>query len=196
MNFIVTEQRESSIIIRLNNPAQRNALARHVLEELETSISALVNDSKSKAVIFTGTDDVFASGASIRELQDLTAETARAFALRGQHLFQQIARLPQKTIAAVNGYCIGGGLDLALSCNKRIAAPTAKFAHPGANLGIITGWGGTQRLPRLIGQARALDLIFTARLIEAEEALEIGLVDKICSDVVERALAQARSTTE
>jgi len=96
--------------------------------------------------------------------------------------------LPQTTIAAVNGYCFGGALDLALACDRRIASPNAKFAHPGAGLGIITGWGGTQRLPRLIGTANTLEMFFSATPVDAERALAIGLVDEIVADSLSAAL--------
>jgi enoyl-CoA hydratase/carnithine racemase len=101
---------------------------------------------------------------------------------------QRVADASALTIAAINGYCMGGGLDLALSCRLRFASKTAVFAHPGARLGIITGWGGTQRLPRLIGAARALEFFTTARRLNSQEALEIGLVDRICDPVLDCAL--------
>jgi len=193
MSFVAAEQREASIVIRLNNPAQRNALARFVLEELDATISASTALADIKTLIFTGTNDVFASGANIRELPQLDETTAREFALRGQNLFRQVNQAKQRTIAAVNGYCMGGGLDLALSCDIRIAAPAAVFAHPGANLGIITGWGGTQRLTRLIGATRALEMFYTARQINADEALRIGLIHEINPNVLDRACEIARS---
>jgi len=103
-----------------------------------------------------------------------------------------IAGLDTPTIAAINGYCFGGALDLALACKRRLAAPSAKFAHPGAGLGIITGWGGTQRLPRLVGTANALELFFTAAPIDAKRAVSIGLIDEISDDVLARAMELAR----
>jgi enoyl-CoA hydratase/carnithine racemase len=103
-----------------------------------------------------------------------------------------IANLPQTTVAAINGFCFGGALDLALACDKRIASPDAKFCHPGAGLGIITGWSGTQRLPRLIGTANANEMFFTASPIDAERAIEIGLIDEITDDVFARALELSR----
>ena len=140
------------------------------------------------ALVFTGTGDVFASGADIRELQSLTPESAREFAGRGRRLFQRIADARQLTVAAVNGYCMGGGLDLALACRIRVASHSAVFAHPGARLGIITGWGGTWRLPALVGAARALEMFTTARRLTADEALEIGLVSRIAADALSCAL--------
>ena len=96
---------------------------------------------------------------------------------------RKISELPNLTIAFINGFCFGGGLDLALSCKERIAAPNAMFCHPGANLGIMTGWGGTQRLPRLVGEARALEMFLLAKRVDAQEALQIGLVDEIKEDL-------------
>jgi enoyl-CoA hydratase len=191
---IVVEASDSHVVvIRLNRPAERNSLSVATLEELARLVSALVARTDLSTIIFTGTKDAFASGANIRELSALTTKTAREFARRGQSLMQKIADAPQLTIAAVNGYCMGGGLDLALACRLRCAASAAVFAHPGARLGIITGWGGTQRLPRLIGQARALDMFTTARRVTAEEAYEIGLVNRVGDPVLECALELARA---
>ncbi|HEV7905734.1 MAG TPA: enoyl-CoA hydratase/isomerase family protein [Pyrinomonadaceae bacterium] len=190
---LVVEARDSCVVVRLNRPAERNPLSVATLEELDELVSALAARTNISAIIFTGTGDTFASGANIRELGALTPETAREFARRGQSLMQKIADAPQLTIAAVNGYCMGGGLDLALACRLRCASPSAVFAHPGARLGIITGWGGTQRLPRLIGQARALEMFATARRATADEAYEIGLVNRVGDPVVEVAYKLALS---
>ena len=188
---LCVEARDSCVVIRLNRPAERNSLSVATLVELDELFSTLVARTDISTLIFTGTGDVFASGANIRELGALTPETAREFARRGQSLMQSIADAPQLTIAAVNGYCMGGGLDLALACDLRCASPSAVFAHPGARLGIITGWGGTQRLPRLTGQARALEMFSTARRVTADEAYEMGLVNRIGEPVLECALALA-----
>jgi enoyl-CoA hydratase len=158
------------------------------LDFLERSLANLLPRDDLHTLIFTGVDDVFASGADIRELAVLNSSTAREFAARGQRVLNRIAKSSQRTIAAINGYCMGGALDLALACNVRIASRTAVFAHPGVGLGIITGWGGTQRLPRLIGQARALELFMTAKRISSEEALEIGLISEIYDPVLDRAV--------
>jgi enoyl-CoA hydratase len=183
---VVVEVRASSAIVRLNRPAERNALSVATLEELERVVSALTIRNDLSAIIFTGTGDVFASGADIRELLTLTPATAQEFARRGQRLFQKIADARQLTVAAINGYCMGGGLDLALACDLRYASPKAVFAHPGARLGIITGWGGTQRLPRLIGAARALEILITAKRVTSSEAVEVGLVSGVGDPVLER----------
>ena len=191
---LVVEARDSRVVIRLNRPAERNSLSVATLEELERLVSALVSRTDISTIIFTGTGDSFASGANIRELGALTPETAREFARRGQSLMQKIEDAPQLTIAAVNCYCMGGGLDLALACRLRCAAPSAVFAHPGARLGIITGWGGTQRLPRLVGQTRALEIFTTARRLTAHEAYDIGLVNHIGEPVLECAVSLARAS--
>lgn len=189
----VVEERGSHAVVRLNRPAARNSLSLATLAELNKIVSALSEGAHISTIIFTGMGDAFASGANIRELRALTPETAREFALRGQLLMQRIADSAQLTIAAVNGYCMGGGLDLALACDLRCASHSAVFAHPGARLGIITGWGGTQRLPRLIGQTRALEMFTTARRVTATEAYEIGLVNRVGENAVECALTLART---
>lgn len=190
---LVVEPRDSCFVVRLNRPAERNSLSVATLEELDELVSTLIARTDISAIIFTGTGDTFASGANIRELGALTPETACEFARRGQNLMQRIAGASQLTVAAVNGYCMGGGLDLALACRVRVASHAAVFAHPGARLGIITGWGGTQRLPRLIGQARALEMFATARRVTASEAYEIGLVNRVGDPVVEVAYKLALS---
>ncbi|MFL6210339.1 MAG: enoyl-CoA hydratase/isomerase family protein [Pyrinomonadaceae bacterium] len=185
---LVVEARAHVAIIRFNRPAARNPLSSATLGELTTAVAKLTARTDITALIFTGTDDIFASGADISELRALTPIAARAFAQRGQVLMQQIVDAPQLTVAAVNGYCMGGGLDLALACALRCAAPAAVFAHPGARLGIITGWGGTQRLPRLVGQTRALEMFLTARRVPSDEALAIGLVNRVGAPVLDCAL--------
>jgi enoyl-CoA hydratase len=187
--IVVLDAHSSIAILRISRPWERNSLSVATLEELDSIVSTLIaREADISAIIFTGTGDVFASGADIRELSALTPATAREFAARGQRLFQKIADAPQLTIAAINGYCMGGGLDLALACDIRCASPDAVFAHPGARLGIITGWGGTQRLPRLIGTARALEMFATAKRLNCREAYEIGLVSKIGEPVLDCAL--------
>jgi enoyl-CoA hydratase len=188
-SLIVAELIDSALVIRFNRPSQRNSLSIAVLKELDAIVASFIIRPDIHRLIFTGTDDVFASGANIRELTTLTPQLAQEFSQFGQALFQRIADARQLTIAAINGYCIGGAVDLALACRMRIASSSATFAHPGARLGIITGWGGTQRLPRLIGKRRALEFFLTARRIDALEALRIGLIHTIDDRPVQKALS-------
>lgn len=184
----VTEERAGVLIIRFDRPEIRSPLSIHVIE----GISFLLDDARDlKTIIFTGTLDVFASGADLREVAEVTGDRAREFAIRGQTLMSQIASASALTVAVVNGYCFGGALDLALACSYRIASANAVFSHPGTGLGIITGWGGTQRLPRLIGRANALEMLFTSLKVNAEEALRIGLVDRIVESPLTAALSMA-----
>jgi enoyl-CoA hydratase len=176
-DLILTDVRDSVAIITFNSPTTRNALSTEMQNCLERIVTDLTSRPDLTTLIFTGRDDAFLAGANIRELSQLDQRSASAFSERGQKLFQNIAQSGRRTIAAINGFCMGGGLDLALACDIRVAAPTAEFAHPGARLGIITGWGGTQRLPRLIGRTRAIEFFITARRVTATEAFNIGLVD-------------------
>lgn len=189
----VAEMVRSVLLVQLNRSVERNPLSLTTLSELSTLLPDWLARDSIKAIIFTGVDDVFASGANIRELTRLDLTTARRFAQLGQTLLNSIAGARQKTIAAINGYCMGGGLDLALACDIRVASINARFAHPGARLGIITGWGGTQRLPRLIGKPLALELFATAKTITAEKALRIGLIDHLADPVLQASLQLATS---
>jgi len=178
-DLILTDTRQSAAIITFNRPATRNALSAEMLDRLDHVIADLTLRTDIATLIFTGRDNAFLSGANIRELTQLDQHSALLFSERGQRLFQRIATSQQRTVAAINGYCMGGGLDFALACDLRIATPAAEFAHPGAQLGIITGWGGTQRLPLLIGRIRAMEFFTTARRLSAIEAFNIGLVDAV-----------------
>ena len=188
---LVTEVIGPIAILRFNRPIKRNPLSFSTLQKLESSLSALLPRDDIEAIIFTGSNDVFASGADIRELAQLNPASALELSRFGQGLFQSIADARQITIAAINGYCMGGALDLALACDIRIASRAAVFSHPGARLGIITGWGGTQRLPRIIGVANALEFMVTARRYNSVDALRIGLVTHISDPVLDYALRLA-----
>jgi len=177
-------------IIQFIRPEIRNPLSIQILESLNFIFEELENSTEIEKIIFTGKDDVFASGADLREIASVSIATVKEFALHGQNLMQRIENSKNETIAAINGFCFGGALDLAISCKKRIASPNAVFSHPGANLGIMTGWGGTQRLPRLIGEAKALELFFMAKRVEANEALKIGLIDKISENPLDEILGE------
>ena len=176
---IIVEKIGKSAVIRFNRPAIKNPLSVAALERLERIFVARNSDKTVEKIIFTGSGDTFASGANLNEVAALTEETAREFGLRGQNLMQKIYRSEKITVAAIDGFCMGGALDLALSCRRRIASPRSVFAHPGASLGIITGWSGTQLLPRLVGKKKAFEIFLTAKKVSAGEALKIGLIDEI-----------------
>ena len=186
---IVTRLDGTIAVIRFNRPAQRNPLSISTLHDLEHTLLALIPRDDVKVLIFTGTADVFASGANIRELANLSSTAALRFSQLSQRVFQRIADAQQRTVAAINGYCFGGALDLALACDVRVASRDALFSHPGARLGIITGWGGTQRLPRIIHRGRALELLLTAHRITSAEALEMGLISRVSDRPLESAIS-------
>lgn len=192
VNLIVEISRRNAVV-RFVRPEIKNPLSIETLEELKTIFAGLEADSNIEKIIFTGSGDAFASGANLREIAKTPAAKAREFASRGQILMQAIYRSNKLTVAAVDGFCMGGALDLALSCKKRVASPRSIFAHPGADLGIITGWSGTQILPRLIGEAKALEMFLTAKRIRAEEALHINLIDKIADDPLAFSVANYRA---
>lgn len=192
---LATESIDDTLIVRFTRPEIRNPLSRVVVERLHEIVGEIAS-GELRRVIFTGSGDAFASGANLKEIGALTAEEAPEFARLGQSLMQKIDELPQLVIAAINGHCFGGALDLALACDIRIASPNATFCHPGAGLGIITGWSGTQRLSRLIGSANALEMFFTASPIDAERALKIGLIDEIADIALSAAIHQLPQTDE
>jgi enoyl-CoA hydratase len=191
-NAVIIEEADRNVIVRFNRPEIRSPLSISVLE----TVAAIVDDIERRddigRMIFTGVGTVFASGADLREIAEVDAETAREFALRGQNLMKRISELNATTIGAVNGICFGGALDLALACDRRIASPQAMFSHPGADLGIMTGWGGTQRLSRLVGEAVSLEMFFTAKRVNSNEAMLIGLVDEVADDPLARALSSVQ----
>lgn len=175
-------------VVTLRRPEALNALNQELLLELSEVTEVIQQDPEARVVIFTGEGRAFAAGADLTELAKIAdAFQGREAALLGQRVFSEIAALPVPTIAAINGYALGGGLELALACDLRVASRTAKLGLPEVGLGLIPGYGGTQRLPRLIGRGRALDLIFTGRHVGAEEALALGLVNRVGEDALEEA---------
>ncbi len=185
------EQSGAVIVLRLVSGDGTNRMTRARVQSLTNAIEELATRPPSWLVI-TGNTHFFSAGADLNEIAALTGAEAFTFAQMGQRMMDAIAGFPSPTIAAVHGYCMGGGLDLALACHRRIAAPHAIFGHRGAALGLITGWGGTQRLPRLVGKARALQMFLAAEKLHAARALQIGLVDAIADDPLEAALAMQR----
>jgi len=166
--------------IYINRPKAYNALNYETLLELREAIQFAETDSEVKAVIFTGSGEkAFIAGADLSYLRDIDPLTARNFVLIGQKIFSSIEKMEKPVIAAINGFALGGGCELAMCCDIRIASENAKFSQPEVNLGIIPGWGGTQRLPRLIGKSAAKYYIFTGEQFNAQEALSMGLVSKV-----------------
>ena len=186
--LIEIERKGKAGVIRFARPERKNPLSVETLEALREAVLELQGDASLERIVITGSGDTFAAGANIREVAELNPETARPFGKRGQDLMLLIHRSSKPVIAAIDGYCMGGALDLATACRHRIASPRSVFAHPGPKLGIITGWGGTQFLPRLIGEKRALGMLLTGRLVSATEALDLGLVDALAEDPFELAL--------
>lgn len=180
--------------MQLASSDEKNKLSSACITALHAAIRNLHVEAVNgnlKALTITGNDKFFSAGADLSEISQLAGPDALEFSRRGQALMNAIDQFPALVIAAVRGYCMGGGMDLALACDYRIAAPNAVFGHRGAALGIMTGWGGTQRLPRLIGKSRALQMFLLAEMVKAEEALRIGLVDRIADDPTTEAMSTA-----
>jgi enoyl-CoA hydratase len=168
--------------ITINRPEALNALSAAVLDDLDRAFAAAREDAAVGGVVLTGAGPKsFVAGADIRQFTSLDGQSGHTFALAGQAVFNRIEALPKPVVAAVNGFALGGGCELALACHLRVASETAVFGQPEVNLGIIPGYGGTQRLPRLVGYGRALELILTGERIDARRAYEIGLVNRVAT---------------
>jgi enoyl-CoA hydratase/carnithine racemase len=193
MNANILYSVEHSIAtIIVNRPEVRNALNAATLEELRTALERVGADSKVRAVIVTGSGDkAFVAGADISEIAGLDQASGEQFARRGLSVFDAIENLGKPVIAAVNGYALGGGCELALACTLRIASENALFGQPEVKLGIIPGYGGTYRLPRLVGKGRALEMLLTGEMISAPEALRIGLVNRVVPQSELRSASEA-----
>jgi enoyl-CoA hydratase/carnithine racemase len=188
---VAVENNSGCTVLRLIGDDDTNRLTRTRI----TDLSHAINESHGP-LILTGNHRFFSSGADLNEIAALTGPAAYGFAQLGQRLMRAVDDYPALTIAAISGYCMGGGLDLALACDLRICAPNAIFGHRGAALGIMTGWGGTQRLPRLIGRARALQMFLTAEKLHARDAARIGLVDLVTDDPLAASLAVATRSAQ
>ena len=179
MTLAVSEHKGVTTIL-LNRPEALNALNFETLQEIDSALDDIEKSDSVKLVVFGGSGGkAFCAGADIASMQTKTPQEAHEFSRLGQRVFSRIQGLAQPTIAAVNGVALGGGCELAMSCDMRNAASKAKFGQPEVALGVIPGWSGTQRMPRLIGRAKAMELILTGAIIGAEEALTIGLVNKV-----------------
>lgn len=167
-------------VLTINRPKALNALNEDTLNEIEAALEQLEGDAAVSAVIITGAGDKsFIAGADIRELSGLDATGGRESALRGQSIFDRIEAFDKPVVAAVNGFCLGGGCELALACHLRVASENARFGQPEVKLGLVPGYGGSQRLPRLVGKGRALEMLLTGEMISAEEAYRIGLANRV-----------------
>jgi enoyl-CoA hydratase/carnithine racemase len=182
------ERRDDAVVLRLVSDDGTNRLTRARVQALTVAVEELAIHRPTRLII-TGNIHFFSAGADLNEIAALSGAEAFRFAHMGQRLMCAVASFPAPTIAAVHGYCMGGGLDLALSCQRRIAGPHSIFGHRGAALGLMTGWGGTQRLPRLIGKGRALQMFLAAEKVHPARALQIGLVDAVADDPLAAALA-------
>lgn len=179
MGFVKTEQQGHIGILTIDRQEALNALSRQVLSDLEAAIDSLAANDDVYVVVLTGAGRSFVAGADIGEMSGLTAVEGRALGEFGNKVFLKLENLEKPVIAAVNGFALGGGCELAMSCDIRLASEKAKFGQPEVGLGITPGFGGTQRLPRIVGYGKAMELILSARVIPAAEAREIGLVNAV-----------------
>jgi len=182
------------VVVTINRPPV-NALNSQLIKELLETFDELENDQTVSVIILTGAGRAFIAGADIKEIPALNAESGEAFSGLGQEMTERIDDFPRPVIAAIEGLALGGGSEVALACDIRIASESAKFGQPEVNLGVIAGAGGTQRLPRLVGKGKAKELLFTGEVVDAHEALRIGLVEKVVStgEALNAAKAMARN---
>jgi len=171
-------------VLRLLSEDGTNRLSRRRVLALTEEIEGLAAKKHVMPLVIAGNEKFFSAGADLNEISTLNGPEALVFAKIGQRLMQAVDRFPAQVVASIEGYCMGGGLDLALACDFRVTTSNAVFGHRGAALGIMTGWGGTQRLPQLIGKARAMQMFLTAETLDAKTAMEYGLVEKIVEDVM------------
>ena len=177
---IITNEDQGLGTITVNRPDKLNALNTQTVEELHSAFLAFRDNPDVKAILLTGSGDkAFIAGADIGELAKLDSESGRVYVLKGQEMTRHIENYPKPVIAAVNGFALGGGTEVALACHVRIASDNAKMGQPEVKLGLIPGFGGTQRLARLVGKGQAMELILTGKMISAQHALEIGLVNQV-----------------
>lgn len=174
------DRRDSVLMITINRPTKMNALSREVIDELDAVFDDVYELEEIRGVIITGAGEkAFVAGADIGEFAAFTPEQAKAMSANGHRVFNKIESAPKPVIAAVNGFALGGGCELAMACHMRVASDNAKFGQPEVNLGLIPGYGGTQRLIRAVGRAKGIELLLTADMITANEALQYGLVSYV-----------------
>ncbi|GAB3822674.1 enoyl-CoA hydratase/isomerase family protein [Pontibacter rugosus] len=200
-NNLLLNLQNGILIITINRADKLNALNIDTVTEIKNAIQQVYDDAEIKGAILTGAGPkAFVAGADITEIAELSEVTARSFAERGQEVFAMIERSNKPVIAAVNGFALGGGCELAMACHMRVAAENARFGQPEVNLGIIPGYGGTQRLTQLVGKGKAMELMMTADMINAQEALQLGLVNHVvpqeqllekCGEIMGKILSKA-----
>lgn len=178
MPYVLVEKKDAVAVITVNRPEALNALNSEVLGALDEAVDDVLNDDSVRVIVFTGAGRAFVAGADIGEMADLGMEEGRAFGRRGQILFRKIERAEKPTIAAVNGFALGGGCELAMACDMRIASEYAVFGQPEVGLGITPGFSGTQRLAAVVGKAKAAEIILSASNIDAAAAEKIGLTNR------------------
>lgn len=179
-NLLAEQRPDGVLILSINRPAQYNALSIATVEELEAALTEARADTAVKAILLTGVGPKsFIAGADINEFLGLEAAASQAFAERGQHVLQQLETMPKPVLAAINGFALGGGCEVAMACHVRVASENASLGQPEVRLGIIPGYGGTQRLPRLVGKGKALEMMLTGQPVTAAEAHRIGLVNHV-----------------
>lgn len=180
---LLTSFHNNILTITINRPDKLNALNKQVFDDLDKVFDIVYNNPDIRSVIITGAGNKsFVAGADILEFKDFNSEEGKALSLRGHQVFFKIENCPKPVVAAVNGFALGGGCELAMSCHFRIASRNAKFGQPEVNLGLLPGYGGTQRLVQLIGKAKAMELLFSAAIINADEALSLRLVNYVVDE--------------
>ena len=188
---LLTQLEDGIFIVTINRPDKLNALNKTVFDELNLVLDEIVNNKEIRSVIITGAGPkAFIAGADITEFNGLDQASAKALAKRGQDTFARIENSSKPIVAAVNGFALGGGCELAMACHFRIASENAKFGQPEVNLGLIPGYGGTQRLVQLVGKGKAMELLMSAQMVDAQEAKQLGLVNHVTS--AENLLAEVK----
>lgn len=198
MSVLDARMEGAVMLLTLDRPQRLNALDRELLSALDERCTAIAADPEVRAVVLTGVGRAFCAGADVNELDRISADEAFELMRFGQAIFDRVAGLPKPVIAAVNGVALGGGCELALACDLRFAAASARFAQPEITLGNVPGWGGTQRLPRLIGPGRAAEMILSGAFVDAQTACEWGLANRVCEDelLLEQTLTFATQIAE
>ena len=195
MSFVAFEQRGPIGVLTMNRPEALNALNEQVLRDLNAALDAVEANDEVLVVILTGAGRSFVAGADIGQMKDLTPVQAKKFGSYGNQVFLKLENFPKPVIAAVNGFALGGGCELSMACDIRLASEKAKFGQPEVGLGITPGFGGTQRLPRIVGVSKAMELILTAKTIKADEAKAIGLVSEVypAEELMDKAMELANA---